>query len=69
MYSIAVTTEGKKCLIDSDAKQKLIPLLFDENSEVKLNAIKVCSSLTVITWAHVTTSYAGSDYDSWSTHC
>ena len=40
-HSIAVTTEGKKCLIDSEAKEKLCPLLYDDNSEVKLNAIKV----------------------------
>ena len=41
-----MTTEGKKCLIDSGAKLKLIPLLYDDNSEVKLNAIKVATIIT-----------------------
>ena len=36
-----MTTEGKKCLLDNGAKQKLCPLLYDNNSEVKLNTIKV----------------------------
>ena len=43
-HSIAVTTEGKKCLIDGGAKKKLCPLLYDDNSEVKLNAIKVATA-------------------------
>jgi len=38
-----VTTEGKKRLLENEAKQKLCPLLYDNNSEVKLNTIKVYS--------------------------
>jgi len=38
-----VTTEGKKCILENEAKQKLFPLLYDNNSKVKINTKKVYS--------------------------
>ena len=47
-FSIAITTEGKKESIRSGALRALMNLLqSDENSEVRLNAIKVNSLATV----------------------
>ncbi|XP_065902205.1 radial spoke head 14 homolog isoform X2 [Dysidea avara] len=48
LMSITVTTEGKKCLLDNGAKQKLCPLLYDNNSEVKLNTIKTLTMIAEV---------------------
>ena len=43
--SIAVITKGKYAVLEASALDKLVPLLSDINSEVRLNAIKALSLL------------------------
>ena len=47
-HSIAVITKGKQCVLEAGALPKLVSLLSDENSEVRLNSIKVSSDYDVI---------------------
>ena len=43
--SISVITKGKYAVLEASALDKLIPLLSDINSEVRLNAIKALTLL------------------------
>ena len=43
--SISVITKGKYAILEASALEKLLPLLSDINSEVRLNAIKALTLL------------------------
>ena len=43
--SISVITKGKYAVVEASALAKLVPLLSDHNSEVRLNVIKAVTLL------------------------
>ena len=53
LYSIAVITKGKYAVLEASALEKLVPLLSDINSEVRLNAIKALALLAEVPKAKV----------------
>lgn len=45
IFSIAVITEGKYAILSPETLERLVVLLDDDNSEIRLNTIKLLSLL------------------------